>query len=388
MRILRPVILLGVLAAFAASPAAAYKVKDVPLPDGTVGQSYSFQFEAVGGTPPHSFAVLTGGLPPGVNLASSGRLTGTPTAAGSWSFWIQAKDGNVSKSERRFTLNIRPRSGGSGGGGGGGTTPPAPPPPAQPFQIRTTDFSPAAVGVAYHDIVRVSGASVSSWAISAGSLPQGLTLTGGDIDGTPRAVGLSTFTVRVGDGTRTIEKQLSIRVVPTVTVNVPRMTPVVVGDRFEAHPTVKGGAAPYRFALTGPTGGQVGVAADGTISGDGRQPGTFAFMLVVFDAAGQKGQARVKLTVTPLLGIATKALPPVVRGKPYRTRVKVVGGVAPRTLALVGGTLPAGISFSPKTGWLSGTVAATAPVSTTLLWLQVTDRRGDTFRASLTLAVT
>ena len=63
MRILRPVILLGVLAAIAASPAAAYKVKDAPLPDGTVGKTYSFQFEAVGGTPPHSFTVLTGGLP-------------------------------------------------------------------------------------------------------------------------------------------------------------------------------------------------------------------------------------------------------------------------------------------------------------------------------------
>ena len=387
MRILRPVILLCVLTAFAASPAAAYKVKDVPLPDGTVGQSYSFQFEAVGGTPPHTFIVLTGGFPPGLNLAASGRVTGTPTEAGSWDFWIQAKDGNISKSERRFTINIRPRSTGGGGGGGGGSTPPPPPPPAVPFQIRTTSFSPAAVGIAYHDIVRVSGASVSSWAISAGTLPQGLTLADGEINGTPRAVGVSAFTVRVGDGTRTIEKQLSIRVVPAVTVTVPVLTPVVVGDRFEAQPVVKGGAAPYSFALTGSTGGQVGVAADGTISGDGRQPGTFSFTLVVVDAAGQQGQARAKLTVTPLLGIATRALPAAKRGKPYRAQVRAIGGIAPRVLALVGGEPPPGLTFSAKTGILTGTVPVTARASTTLLWFQVTDRRGDQFRGSLMLLV-
>ena len=146
-------------------------------------------------------------------------------------------------------------------------TPPPPPPPAQPFQIRTAEFAPGAVGVAYHDLVRVSGGSVSSWTISAGALPPGLTFVGGEISGTPRTVGVSSFTVMVGDGTRTVEKALSIRVVPAVTVSVPTITPVVLGDRFEAHPTVKGGAAPYRWTVTGTTGGQVGVAADGTISG-------------------------------------------------------------------------------------------------------------------------
>ena len=172
-----------------------------------------------------------------------------------------------------------------------------------------------------------------------------------------------------------------------MTLRVPVIAPVVVGDRFEAHPIVKGGAAPYRWTATGATGGQVGVGADGTIAGDGRQPGTFTFTLVVSDAAGQTSQVRVKLVVTPLLGIATTSLPTAARGKRYRVRVKAIGGVAPRTLSLVGGTLPAGLAFSPKSGWLTGTVPAGAPLSTTLLWFQVTDRRGDTFRASLTLSV-
>ena len=116
-------------------------------------------------------------------------------------------------------------------------------------------------------------------------------------------------------------------------------------------------------------------------------PGTFTFTLVVLDAAGQKGQVRVKLTVTPLLGITTRTLPAARRGKPYRARVKAIGGVAPRTLTLVGGALPAGLTFSPKTGLLTGTVPVTAPRLPTLLWFEVADRRGDTARSSLLLSV-
>ncbi|MFN8224193.1 MAG: Ig domain-containing protein [Gaiellales bacterium] len=389
MRIFRLALLLGAIATIVASPAAAYKVKDTPLPAATVGRSYSFQFEAVGGTPPHSFFVLTGGLPPGLNLAQSGRLTGTPTQAGSWSFWIEARDGNVSKSQRRFTLDVgQGGTGGGGGGGGGGTTPPPPPPPAQVFQIRTTDLAPAAVGIVYRDEIRVSGGAVSSWTISSGSLPAGLALTNGEITGSPRAVGTARFTVKVSDGARTVEKPLSIRVVPAITVTLPPISPVVVGGRFEARATVKGGAAPYRFAISGATAGQVGVRGDGTVAGDGRLPGTYTFNVVVTDAAGQKAQVAARLQVTGLLGVSTKLLPAVRRGTPYRARVVAAGGVAPRKLSLVGGTLPAGLTFNPKTGRIAGTVPATASPVNVLLWFEVADMRGDHARVSLLLRVT
>lgn len=388
MRTLRLAILLALLATIVASPAAAYKVKDTPLPEGTVGRSYSFQFEAVGGTPPHSFTVLTGGLPPGLNLAPSGRLSGTPTQAGSFSFWIQGHDNNVSKSERRFTLNVKAGTpgGGGGGGGGGGTTPP-PPAPGQVFQIRTTGFAPAAVGIAYHDTVRVSGGSVTRWTVSAGALPSGLTLANGEITGTPRTVGTSRFTLTVTAGARTLEKQLAITVVPPVKIVVPAIAPVVVGGSFETRPKVSGGAAPFRWSLTGSAAGQVGVGIDGRISGNGRVAGTYTFTVTVTDAAGQKGQARARLTVTQLLGITTKTLPPVRRGVAYRARVVVAGGISPRTLALVGGTLPPGLTFSAKTGRIAGIVPATAPSTNVLLWFLATDGRRDQSRTSLLLRV-
>lgn len=48
-----------------------------PLPDGTVGVAYSFDFAASGGTPPYKWAGT--GLPAGLTLSPSGFLTGTPT---------------------------------------------------------------------------------------------------------------------------------------------------------------------------------------------------------------------------------------------------------------------------------------------------------------------
>ena len=56
-----------------------------PLPAGTVGAAYSQTFElASGGTPPYSGWTITAGtLPANLMLnASTGALTGTPTAAG------------------------------------------------------------------------------------------------------------------------------------------------------------------------------------------------------------------------------------------------------------------------------------------------------------------
>jgi large repetitive protein len=46
-----------------------------------VGVGYSVQFTVTGGTPPYNFTILTGSLPAGITLSSTGLLSGTPTTA-------------------------------------------------------------------------------------------------------------------------------------------------------------------------------------------------------------------------------------------------------------------------------------------------------------------
>jgi hypothetical protein len=61
------------------------------LPDGTIGTAYSQTLQAAGGVPPLTWAVLSGTLPAGLTLnASSGTISGTPTASGSSTFAVSA----------------------------------------------------------------------------------------------------------------------------------------------------------------------------------------------------------------------------------------------------------------------------------------------------------
>ncbi len=62
------------------------------LPGATVTGSYQQTLTATGGGAPYSFGVTAGALPDGLTLSGTGGLSGTPTAAGTFSFTITATD--------------------------------------------------------------------------------------------------------------------------------------------------------------------------------------------------------------------------------------------------------------------------------------------------------
>ena len=62
-------------------------------PNGSVGVPYASCFAASGGTPPYSFAITSGALPPGLSLGPlTGCITGTPSTAGAFSFIATVTD--------------------------------------------------------------------------------------------------------------------------------------------------------------------------------------------------------------------------------------------------------------------------------------------------------
>ena len=69
------------------------------LPSATVGTAYSATLAASGGTAPYSWAVTSGALPSGLTLSLSGGITGTPSAAGTASFGVQATDSTTPTAE-------------------------------------------------------------------------------------------------------------------------------------------------------------------------------------------------------------------------------------------------------------------------------------------------
>lgn len=64
------------------------------LPAGSVGQAYSFQLTAQGGTAPLTWAAVSG-MAPGLGLSASGLLSGTPTTGGSFNVVVKVTDSGV-----------------------------------------------------------------------------------------------------------------------------------------------------------------------------------------------------------------------------------------------------------------------------------------------------
>src|SRR5580658_2657233 len=82
------------------------------LPDAQYGSAYASQtLNVIGGIPPYTFAVTAGSLPPGMSLSTSGTISGTPTAAGSYSFTVNATDSDPLgpfTGSQTYTLNSDP----------------------------------------------------------------------------------------------------------------------------------------------------------------------------------------------------------------------------------------------------------------------------------------
>jgi hypothetical protein len=88
------------------------------LPDGQYGSVYGPQtLNVTGGTPPYSFSVSRGKLPPGISLSDIGVLSGTPAVAGGYSFTITAQGNSAGppggppgpkSGSRDYTLTIDP----------------------------------------------------------------------------------------------------------------------------------------------------------------------------------------------------------------------------------------------------------------------------------------
>ena len=76
-------------------------------PSGTVGFAYTDTLTAAGGTAPYTWSVSAGTLPAGLTLnASTGVVSGTPTAAGTSSFTVKVTDAKNSTATHATSITI------------------------------------------------------------------------------------------------------------------------------------------------------------------------------------------------------------------------------------------------------------------------------------------
>ncbi len=93
-------------AGVAATTATGPSISTASLPGGTVGTAYGQLLSATGGTGSIVWSIAVGSLPNGITLSPAGVATGTPTAAGTFTFTIQATDTAGKSATKAFTIVV------------------------------------------------------------------------------------------------------------------------------------------------------------------------------------------------------------------------------------------------------------------------------------------
>jgi sugar lactone lactonase YvrE len=171
---------------------------------GNVTNPFSAKLTASGGIGPYTWSRVSGALPAGLSLSSGGVITGTPTATGTSTFTVSARDSAnpfAAQASESVTIAIAARK----------------------LTITTSKLASASVGTAYaQSLSAAMGINPLHWSIASGALPSGLSLNAGSgtISGVPTQPGTSSFTVRAQDSTTptamTATATLSLTVHPAV----------------------------------------------------------------------------------------------------------------------------------------------------------------------------
>jgi uncharacterized repeat protein (TIGR01451 family) len=92
-------------------PANTFTITTNTLPLAQVGVPYSFALQTAEGTPPLTWSLLSGALPPGLSqLSAAGVISGMPTTVGTYSFTVQVADSASHVLTRPLTLTVIPAS--------------------------------------------------------------------------------------------------------------------------------------------------------------------------------------------------------------------------------------------------------------------------------------
>ncbi|MGO4623001.1 putative Ig domain-containing protein [Ensifer sp. 2TAB8] len=263
---------------FAFTPAAG------ALEGGAVGRAYSQPISAANGMAPYRYAVSTGALPAGLRLdASTGAITGTPTAEGSHGFAVTVTDANGASGSASYTVAIGRQLPAAG----------------------DVSATVAANSTANPITLSLSGGAADSAAVAAAPSHGSATASGTSISYTPDPgySGADSFTYTATNVTGT-----SAPATVAVMVSAPTFafTPATggleagaVGRAYNQSISAANGMAPYRYAVsTGalPAGPHLD-ASTGAIVGMPTAEGIHGFTILATDANGASGSASYTIAI-------------------------------------------------------------------------------------------
>ena len=287
------------------SVSPAPTISTTSLPGAINGQNYSEQVVANGGVAPLFFSLTSGSLPSGFHLDTNGLISGRSTSnGGTFTFTLLVTDqGNPPlTASQSYTVIIAP---------------------APSLSIVTTSLPNAAQGSTYNQALSASGGVPPlTWAMTAGSLPPGISLnaTTGQISGTPTTQGTFPFTVKVTDSAllppnqqpQTATQALSLTVgapssLAIATTSLPQANTATL---YSQQLRVSGGVGPFTWKLTSgilPSGLSLN-SSTGVISGVPTAVSANTFSVQVTDSEPMPQSASASLTLTIISSANNNAL--------------------------------------------------------------------------------
>ena len=303
-----------------------------------LGVPYRSFVGAIGGATSYTHAILTGSLPAGLTLeASTGRISGTPTTAGTNTARIRTQDSQATTNDLDLTIYVLARD----------------------FQPILRCPLPVAVPSGFYSSGLSLNSTLSPTYSISGSLPTGFSLNSstGQISGSTSATGLFPFTASASiPGFSPIIASCSISISESNTANLnlacPDQTDILVGEAYASPAIASGGRRPYQFALY-QTSLPAGLSLDGNtglVSGSlSTAIPNFTYILQVSDSTGFSSAQSPLCNTTVInstpLTIQTSTLPNGGVGVNYSANIQIGGGSSPYTASVVS-SLPPGLSFS------------------------------------------
>ena len=267
---------------------AAVSITTASLPTGEIGSAYSQTLAASDGITPYTWSISVGTLPAGLSLnASTGVISGTPTAVGTTAFTAMVTDSAAHSATKALSITVNDN-----------------------LAVATVSLANGATGVAYSQTLTASGGVAPfTWSMSVGTLSAGLSLNGstGVISGTPTGTGTSSFTVKVTDSlTRTAVAALSITINSGIAVATTSLPGGTVGTAYSQTLMAAGGTAPDTWSTSAgslPSGLSLN-GSTGVISGMPTTAQTATFTVMVTDSAAHTATQALSITISAAAGTA------------------------------------------------------------------------------------
>jgi hypothetical protein len=341
------------------TPPATLAITSTSQPAGTVNLAYNGIVSVFGGTAPYTFSIITGNLPPGLQLnTSNGAITNTPTSSGTYPFTVQVTDsapGTRNVATQAFTIQV-----------------------ATQLQVSGSALPDAIIGAPYSTMLSITGGTAPyTFSLVGGTLPSGLTLSSaGLISGTPDNTNpngaLFSPRFQIQDSSTPLQTVTATLTLHSTTVLSAGSTSItlptaVAGQPYNANLTATGGSGSYTWSITAGSlpANLVLNSTAGSITGTPQAPGNSSFTLTVQDQSNpaQTASTSAALQISALLQISAITLPDGVVGTSYSQSFTATGGTGTLTWSATG--LPAGLSISSG-GVLSGIPTAAGTTSITV----------------------